>query len=268
MSVGETAQVGAGHQGAVVVHELADHADRRQSGQPDEFDGGLGVTGPLPDSAVDGAQRQDVAGPDQVRALRRGIGQHADGPRPVRGGDAGADAGRRVDGHGVRRPQAVLVVRHHQRQLEPVQDLRRGGRADVAAGVADEQGHQLGGREARGEGQVALVLAVLVVDDHHGSPDGDLGDGALDGVQAGDGVHGRCPLGSARRALRGQRQAHAPVSEDVRLPRASSHPDFHRRSWSSTRSTAPPRGVTGRGLSPPARNFTDPRARVFSRPSA
>ena len=47
-------------------------------------------------------------------------------------------------------------------------------------------------------------------------------------------------------------------------PRASSHPDFHRRSWSSTRSTgrAGLRLGTGRGLSPPVRNYTDPGARV------
>src|SRR3954471_1002857 len=44
--------------------------------------------------------------------------------------------------------------------------------------------------------------------------------------------------------------------------RAASHPDSHRRSWSSTRSTG--RWLrSGRGLSPPVRNFTDPGARVL-----
>ena len=42
----------------------------------------------------------------------------------------------------------------------------------------------------------------------------------------------------------------------------SSHPDSHRRSWSSTRSTG--RWLrSGRGLSPPARTFTDPGAHVL-----
>ena len=48
-------------------------------------------------------------------------------------------------------------------------------------------------------------------------------------------------------------------------PACASHPDFHRRSRSSTWST----GCwlqPGRGLSPPARNYTDPRAReLFTR---
>ena len=35
-----------------------------------------------------------------------------------------------------------------------------------------------------GEDQVALVLAVLVVDDDHGLAGRDVGDGALDGVEA------------------------------------------------------------------------------------
>ena len=46
----------------------------------------------------------------------------------------------------------------------------------------------------------------------------------------------------------------------VPLRRAAYHPDFHRRSWSSTRSTG--RWMrSGRGLSPPVRNYTDPGAR-------
>ena len=45
--------------------------------------------------------------------------------------------------------------------------------------------------------------------------------------------------------------------------RAASHPDFHRRSWSSTRSTG--RWLrSGRGLSPPVRTCTDPGARTCS----
>ncbi len=47
---------------------------------------------------------------------------------------------------------------------------------------------------------------------------------------------------------------------DDGLFRAASHPDFHRRSRNFTRSTG--RWMrSGRGLSPPARNYTDPGAR-------
>lgn len=62
----------------------------------------------------------------------------------------------------------------------------------------------------------------------------------------------RAPLDA--RAHRRVRRPSPPTAETSRcLPS-----DFHRRSWSSTRSTAPPEGVTGRGLSPPNRTFTDP----------
>src|SRR6476620_157398 len=50
------------------------------------------------------------------------------------------------------------------------------------------------------------------------------------------------------------------------LVRAAYHPDFHRRSRSSTRSTG--RWLrSGRGLSPPVRSYTDPGARVLLPPS-
>jgi len=54
-----------------------------------------------------------------------------------------------------------------------------------------------------------------------------------------------------------------PTARDlvVPRPRAAYHPDFHRRSRSSTWSTG--RWLrSGRGLSPPVRTCTDPGARV------
>jgi len=49
--------------------------------------------------------------------------------------------------------------------------------------------------------------------------------------------------------------------------RAASHPDFHRRSRDSTGSAGRRRWAPwpGRGLSPPARSFTDPGARICCR---
>ena len=76
-----------------------------------------------------------------------------------------------------------LVVRRHQRDLEPVEHVGRHRHADHAAGVADRERHQLRRRLAGGEDQVALVLAVLVVDDDDGLAGGDVGDRPLDGVE-------------------------------------------------------------------------------------
>ena len=78
------------------------------------------------------------------------------------------------------------------------------------------------------------------------------------------------PVGRSGSGLMAYRRTHlegAPVVDgrrrDPRVPpaRAASHPDFHRRSristWSTGRWLRP-----GRGLSPPARNCTDPGART------
>jgi hypothetical protein len=55
----------AGHR-PVVVHELGDAADRLQAGEPAQVDGGLGVPGAVQHPTGHGAQREHVAGPDEV----------------------------------------------------------------------------------------------------------------------------------------------------------------------------------------------------------
>ena len=57
---------------------------------------------------------------------------------------------------------------HHRRQVELVEPARRERQADEAAAVLGHEVDRLGGDELGGHGQVALVLAVLVVaDDDH-----------------------------------------------------------------------------------------------------
>src|SRR5690606_19489270 len=72
------------------------------------------------------------------------------------------------------------VVHHHERQVELAGPLGRDGRADHARGVVEEEGDGLGRGELGRHDEVALVLAVLVVDDDDdlAAPDG--GDGVLD----------------------------------------------------------------------------------------
>ena len=62
--------------------------------------------------------------------------------------------------------------------------------ADHPAGVADRERHQLRRRLGGREDEVALVLAVLVVDDHDGLARGDVGDRRAR----------RCPAGPAGRS--------------------------------------------------------------------
>ena len=58
-----------------------------------------------------------------------------------------------------------VVVGDHRRQMQASRDLAGQGRGDDAAGVADDEGHLLRGRVHRGQDQITLVLAVVVVGD-------------------------------------------------------------------------------------------------------
>ena len=191
--VGERAQVVAALHGPVVVDHLDEHAGRRQPGHPGKVDRGLGVAAPDQHTALAVAQREDVPRAGDLPRLGRGVGQHPRGVGAVGGRDPGGDAVAGVHGDGVRRAELVLVVRRHQRDLEPVEHLGRHRHADHAAGVADRERHQLRGRPGGGEDDVALVLAVLVVDDHDRLPGGDVGDRLLDVVEAHSAMSGgRC----------------------------------------------------------------------------
>ena len=58
-----------------------------------------------------------------------------------------------------------VVDRDHRVEVEPPRDVAGKRRADDAAGVADEEGDLLRGGVDRGEDQVGLILAVVVVAD-------------------------------------------------------------------------------------------------------
>src|SRR5690606_5070036 len=121
-----------------------------------------------------GAQREHVAGARQVGG--GGAGRHggADGGGAVGGADAGVDPLLRLDGDGEGGAAARGVVLHHGRQLQAVGHPLLERQADHAAGVADHEGDALLGGERRGQDQVALVLAVLVVDEDQGAPGAQL----------------------------------------------------------------------------------------------
>ena len=82
--LGETLELREPRHRPVVVHDLAQHSGRVQTGHPSEVDRGLGVTGPSQHATRDVAQREDVAGPGEVVRLRVGIDQRLDRRRPDR----------------------------------------------------------------------------------------------------------------------------------------------------------------------------------------
>ena len=164
----------------VLGDDLAQHAGRVEAGQAGQVDRGLGVAGPLEHAAlaVARAGRCDRAGPGRRGGSR--VDEGGDGGGPVGGRDAGGGAVAVVDGHGERGAVALGVGRHHRRQVELVEALAGHRHADDARRVVQEEGDLLGRGELGRHDEVALVLAVLVVDhdDDLAAPDG--GDGLLD----------------------------------------------------------------------------------------
>ena len=76
--------------GAVVVHDLADHAGGIEPGEPRDIDGGLGMPGADEHAAILGDQRKDVARRHDVPEVLGGIDGDGDGVGAVMRRDAGA----------------------------------------------------------------------------------------------------------------------------------------------------------------------------------
>ncbi len=191
---------------------------------------------------------------------------------------------RPADGH---RVAVGLRVDHAH---HPGPDQRLGARAGATAVVAGLERHHGGGAPCGVTGPAQRVglrvrrtgSAVEALGDHravgrqqHAAHARVRADGHAGGPRQVEGARHRGLLGPAERhrdaplvALRADRGDGGKTGTGVgtTTPAAcTSHPDFDRRSRSSTWST----GCwlqPGRGLSPPARNFTDPRAReLFTR---
>ncbi len=181
--VGEGPQLGCALHGAVVVDHLDQHAGRGEAGEAGQVDGSLRVAPARQHAALAVAEREDVTGPGELPRLGGRVGEHPGRVGPVAGADPGGHAVARVDRDRVRRTHLVAVVRRHQRDLETVEHRGRHRNADDPAGVPDREGHQGGGRLGRREDEVALVLALLVVDDDDRLAGRDVGQGTLDAVQ-------------------------------------------------------------------------------------
>ena len=158
-----------GH-GAVVAHHLADDAGRVQPGQPRDVDGRLGVAGADQAAALARHQREHVA---RRHDVRRPAGR-VDGDRHAAGAvvrrDAGGDAVRRLDRDGERGLVAAAVGAAHQRQAQVFDAVAGHRQADQPARVLGHEVDRVRGRELRRDDEVALVLAVLVVDQDEHAP--------------------------------------------------------------------------------------------------
>ena len=215
---GEALEVGPPRHRAVVVHDLADHGRRLQAGHPREVDGAFGVTVALEHAALGGAQRERVARACEVARLGVRVDQVAHGGGAV----VGRDAGRRQvlgldrDGEGGR--VRARVARDGGLDPELVQPLAGHRGADEPAGLARHEGDVLGRDELGGDAEVALVLAVRVVDEEHELAAGEVGDGVGNGGQPHEGPRRRRGADQPRAAGR-TRNMHGTLDAGVKSTR-------------------------------------------------
>ncbi len=152
-----------------------------EPGEAREVDGAFGLAGAHEHAAVARAQREDVAGRDEIvaAAVRRSIATRIVCARsaalmpvvtPWRASTVTVNAV----------PRRRRVPLRHHRQIEPLAALVGEAEADQAAAVRRHEVDGLRRHELGGHAEIALVLAVFVVDedDHLAVPD--VLDGLLD----------------------------------------------------------------------------------------
>ncbi len=148
----------------VVLHDLADHARRVEPGKPRDIDRRLGMPGAHQHAAVARDQREDMAGRHDLVLALGGVDRHRDGARAIMRGNAGRHPVARLDRDGEGSFVAGAVLPAHQVEPELV-DARAGERqANEAAAVRCHEVDRVGRRHLRGDDQIALILAVLVID--------------------------------------------------------------------------------------------------------
>ena len=139
MFLGKAGHVGAALDGAVVVDEFGEHADRLQFGEFAEVDRGLGVAGTHEHATIAGDQREDVAGPHELGCTGIGVGERPHGVAALLRRDAGGQAVAEIDRDGEGGAERRVVVGNHRLELQPPRGLARHRRADDAGGVADDE---------------------------------------------------------------------------------------------------------------------------------
>ena len=194
---------------------------RVEAGQAREVDRRLRLAGALQDAAGLGLQREHVAGLDEVARGRLGVDGDLDRVRAVGGRDPGRHALAGLDRHGEGGLEGRLVLGRHEVEPELVAALGRERQADEPAALLGHEVDRVGRGELRRHGEVALVLAVLVVADDDHAAGADVLEGLLD---------------------RGERGAGPGLAHASRAPRAS------RRTWPGC---PPPGSPASRG--PPRR---------------
>ena len=165
MLAGEGDQVVEPGHRPVLVHDLADHARGVEPGEARNVDRRLGVPGAHQRAAIARHQREDVSGRDEIiRALGR-IDRDRDGARAVSRRNTGGHAFLRLDRDREGGLHRFLVVAAHGREAEVIDAVLGEREADQPAPMSGHEVDRLRGGHLRGDDKVALVLAVLIIDE-------------------------------------------------------------------------------------------------------
>ena len=163
--LGLVEQLGGAHHRAVVAHYLAAQTALLQTGQTAQINGRLRVAVARQHAAAARDEREYVTRTAQILRLGVRVDALAAGEAALLCGNAGRGVDM-VDGD---REGGVVVVGvdlDHLLKAQTACDLLAHRRADEALGLRRHEVDVLGGRELRRADEVALVLAVGVVDDH------------------------------------------------------------------------------------------------------
>ncbi len=178
-------EIGQPRHGAVVVHDLADHAGRVEPGKTRHVHRRLGMAGAHQHAAFSGQQREDVAGGGDVAIVLGGVDGDRHGVGAVMGGDAGRDAFAGLDGDGEGGGVARAVGARHQLKMQLLGPLRREREADEPAAVLGHEVDGVGRGHLRRDDEVALVLPLLGIDQDEHVPVARVLDHLLDGGERG-----------------------------------------------------------------------------------
>ena len=163
----EGGDVRSAHHGAVVFHQLGQHADRSKAGEPAKIDAGFGMARAHQHAALARHQWEHVAGAHEVGRAAVVVGQRTHGVAALLGRDAGGKAMAHVHRYGEGGAERSVVLRHHRIEMQAARQFGAERRADDARRVADDERHLFRRAERGGDEQIALVLAVVVVGDGH-----------------------------------------------------------------------------------------------------
>ena len=187
--IGAAAEFGEPSHGSVVAHDLHEGGHRLETGEARQVDGRLGVAGALQHAAVLGIEGIDVAGASEGLGLRRRVGQRADRRGAVLDRHSGRAALEFVDGHREGGAEHRGVVVYLPRKVKLGATLERDRGAQHAARVLEHEVDVFGRDFLGGDDEVALVLAVLVVDHYHEFAVAEVLEGLLDAVKLYPVVH-------------------------------------------------------------------------------